>query len=218
MRYIMRLKNVKNAKNIIEEGKYYVNKPCDYKGKWHELFQNDNPIYLEIGMGKGKFILENALQNTDVNYIGIEKYDSVLVRAIQKTNKFELNNLKLIKIDALNLSTIFDKEIDLIYLNFSDPWPKDRHARRRLTSSEFLARYDRILVPDGTIEFKTDNRGLFDFSLEEINASDVWKVTAHTFDLHHTPEMFAGNIMTEYEEKFSSQGNPICKLIAARKN
>ena len=110
----MRLKNVKNAKNIIEEGKYYVNKPCDYKGKWHELFQNDNPIYLEIGMGKGKFILENALQNTDVNYIGIEKYDSVLVRAIQKTNKFELNNLKLIKIDALNLSTIFDKEIDLI--------------------------------------------------------------------------------------------------------
>ena len=93
----MRLKNVKNAKNIIEEGKYYVNKPCDYKGKWHELFQNDNPIYLEIGMGKGKFILENALQNTDVNYIGIEKYDSVLVRAIQKTNKFELNNLKLIK-------------------------------------------------------------------------------------------------------------------------
>ena len=95
----MRLKNVKNAKNIIEEGKYYVNKPCDYKGKWHELFQNDNPIYLEIGMGKGKFILENALQNTDVNYIGIEKYDSVFVRAIQKTNKFELNNLKLIKID-----------------------------------------------------------------------------------------------------------------------
>ena len=211
----MRLKNVRNAKNIIEEGKYYINNPCDYKGKWNELFQNDNPIYLEIGMGKGKFILENALQNTDINYIGIEKYDSVLVRAIQKTNQFDLNNLKLIKLDALNLSTIFDKEIDLIYLNFSDPWPKDRHAKRRLTSQAFLARYDRILEPAGHIEFKTDNQDLFTFSLEQVEPAG-WKLDACTRDLHHDAELNEGNVMTEYEEKFSSAGNPICKMIVSR--
>ena len=212
MRYIMRLKNVKNAKNIIEEGKYYVNKPCDYKGKWHELFQNDNPIYLEIGMGKGKFILENALQNTDVNYIGIEKYDSVLVRAIQKTNKFELNNLKLIKIDALNLSTIFDKEIDLIYLNFSDPWPKERHQKRRLTSYIFLDIYDKIFKNEAHITMKTDNLDLFNYSIYSLKENG-YKIIYTTNDLkkENVP-----NITTEYEEKFNNLNIKINMLEAIK--
>ena len=170
-------------------------------------------------MGKGQFLFGQAAAHPDINYIGIERYTSVLLRAIQKIDPAEPpKNLLFICMDAAELSAVFAKdEISRIYLNFSDPWPKDRHARRRLTSSEFLARYDQILISDGTIEFKTDNRGLFDFSLAEIEASPILEVTAHTFDLHHTPELFAGNIMTEYEEKFSSIGNPICKLIAARK-
>lgn len=212
MRYIMRLKNVRNAKNIIEEGKYYINNPCDYKGKWNELFQNDNPIYLEIGMGKGKFILENALQNTDINYIGIEKYDSVLVRAIQKTNQFDLNNLKLIKLDALNLSTIFDKEIDLIYLNFSDPWPKERHQKRRLTSYIFLDIYDKIFKNKAHITMKTDNLNLFNYSISSLKENG-YKITYTTNDLkkENIP-----NITTEYEEKFNNLNIKINMLEAIK--
>ena len=185
-----------------------------------ERMEKEQPIHIEVGMGKGQFLFAQAAAHPDINYIGIERYTSVILRAIQKIDdEHPPKNLLFICIDAAELPTVFaPDEVSRIYLNFSDPWPKDRHARRRLTSSEFLARYDQILIPDGTIEFKTDNRGLFDFSLEEIGQSDIWQVTEHTFDLHHTPEMFTGNIMTEYEEKFSSQGNPICKLIAARKN
>jgi tRNA (guanine-N7-)-methyltransferase len=170
-------------------------------------------------MGKGQFLFGQASSHPEINYIGIERYTSVLLRAIQKIDPEQPpKNLLFVCMDAAELPEVFaEAEIARIYLNFSDPWPKDRHRKRRLTSSEFLARYDRILAADGTIEFKTDNRELFTFSLEEIDASPIWEIKAHTFDLHHTPELFAGNIMTEYEEKFSSQGNPICKLIAARK-
>ena len=140
----MRLKNIKGASEKILLGKYFINNPTEYKGKWHELFKNNNPIYIEIGMGKGNFIIKNALDNPNINYIGIEMYDSVILRAVEKTNELELNNLYLIRMDARLIEEVFDKEIDLIYLNFSDPWPKDRHAKRRLTSPRFLERYSKI--------------------------------------------------------------------------
>ena len=212
----MRLRNVPGARETIIENQFSIQQPEQMKGKWHEVFQNDHPIHIEVGMGKGQFIIEMARRNPEVNYIGIEKYSSVLVRAVEKLEDFEQDNLRLIRMDAENIEEVFDKdEVDRIYLNFSDPWPKDRHAKRRLTSPDFMAVYDKILAADGMVEFKTDNKGLFDYSLEAIPEAG-WIITAHTFDLHHDPVMCAGNVMTEYEEKFSSMGNPICKLIAMR--
>ncbi|MDD6039383.1 MAG: tRNA (guanosine(46)-N7)-methyltransferase TrmB [bacterium] len=218
----MRLRNIPGAGEAIAACPYVI---ADYKTKqdhWNTVFEDQNPntpLHIEVGMGKGQFLFEMARQHPDINYIGIERYTSVLLRAIQKINPEEPpKNLRFICMDAKELPEVFGKkEISRIYLNFSDPWPKDRHARRRLTSSDFLNRYDQILSADGTIEFKTDNRGLFDFSLEEIQNTEPWKITAYTFDLHHEADMCAGNVMTEYEEKFSSIGNPICKLIAQRK-
>lgn len=169
-------------------------------------------------MGKGRFITELAMRHPENNYVGIEKYSSVLLRALEKREQLpELTNLLFLRMDAEELPEVFGKdEVAGIYLNFSDPWPKDRHAKRRLPSREFLARYDQILKPDGKVEFKTDNRGLFEFALEEAKEAG-WTVEQHTFDLHHDEQMVQGNIMTEYEERFSAQGNPICKLIASRK-
>lgn len=215
----MRLRNIPGADAAVAACPYVIDHPAAFRGSWNKNFEKEQPIYIEVGMGKGQFLFGQATAHPDINYIGIERYTSVLLRAIQKIDaENPPKNLRFVCMDAADLPEIFEKnEVSRIYLNFSDPWPKDRHARRRLTSSEFLSRYDKILTPDGTIEFKTDNRGLFDFSLEEIHASPIWEVTQHTFDLHHTPVMSAGNIMTEYEEKFSSVGNPICKLIAARK-
>ena len=161
----MRLKHVKNADKVVESGVYYVNDPKQHKGSWKNIFKNNNPIYIEIGMGKGDFIIENALKYPNINFIGIEMYDSVMIRAVQKSNELELNNLKLVKIDATYIEEIFNKEIDLIYLNFSDPWPKDRHAKRRLTSSRFLERYDKIFRDNPKIIMKTDNVDLFNFSV-----------------------------------------------------
>ena len=213
----MRLRNVPGARDVMEESGFVFTEPAGMSGKWNEVFGNDNPIYIEVGMGKGQFITTLAEQNPDINYVGIEKYSSVLLRAVQKMQEDELPNVHFLCIDAATLPDIFDRnEVDRIYLNFSDPWPKDRHARRRLTSSEFLARYDLFLAPDGRIEFKTDNQDLFTFSLEEIESSDKWHLDASTRDLHHDAAMNEGNIMTEYEEKFSAVGNPICKLIASR--
>ena len=163
--------------------------------------------------------MDMAKLHPEINYVGIEMYDSVLLRALQKRERLEeegekLTNLMFMCIDARLLPEIFEKgEVQKIYLNFSDPWPKARHAKRRLTSREFLARYEQILADDGVVEFKTDNKGLFEFSLEEVEAAG-WKLLAHTFDLHNQAEMMEGNVMTEYEEKVSSMGNPICKLIA----
>ena len=215
----MRLRNIPGADAAVAACPYVIEQPKDLRGHWNDRFEVKQPIHIEVGMGKGQFLFGQAAAHPEINYIGIERYTSVLLRAIQKINPDEPpKNLLFICMDAAELPEVFaPDEISRIYLNFSDPWPKDRHARRRLTSSEFLARYDQILTSDGSIEFKTDNRGLFDFSLEEINHSPIWKLTAHTFDLHHTPELCEGNIMTEYEEKFSSMGNPICKLIATRK-
>ena len=213
----MRLRNVRGAREALEESDYTINVPEENKGRWHEIFGNDNEIHLEIGTGKGRFIMELASKNPDINYIGIEKFSSVLVRALEKQREMELPNLRFIRMDAEKIEDVFENgEIGRIYLNFSDPWPKDRHARRRLTSHAFLDRYDQFLAMDGRLEFKTDNQDLFTFSLEEIEASDRWHLDASTRDLHHDAAMNAGNIMTEYEEKFSSKGNPICKLIASR--
>lgn len=212
----MRLRNIKGADEAVAQSPYCISNPTELKGKWHGYFSNTDPIHIEIGMGKGKFIMELARQNPHINYIGIERYTSVLLRALQKMETDPLDNLKFLCIDAQILPDVFAPgEIDRIYLNFSDPWPKDRHSKRRLTSQTFLKRYDQILKPEGWIEFKTDNQGLFTFSLEEIPLAG-WNVTAFTNDLHHDSKMNEGNIMTEYEEKFSSLGNPIYKLIASR--
>ena len=211
----MRLRNVKGSREAIAASEFTINEPEQYKGKWNTVFDNNNPIYIEVGMGKGRFITDLAIANPNINYIGIEKYSSVLIRAIEKRQEIDIKNLIFIRMDAENICDVFDEEeIARIYLNFSDPWPKDRHAKRRLTSKEFFARYNNILKTDGVVEFKTDNRALFDFSLEQIPEAG-WEIVAHTFDLHHS-DMNEGNVMTEYEEKFSSMGNPIHKLIAKR--
>lgn len=212
----MRLRNVKGSNDTIEANKYVIQVPEAEKGKWAKVFGNNNPVHIEIGMGKGKFVTSLALRNPDINYIGIEKYSSVLVRALNKVKELEINNLRFIRMDAENLSEVFSQnEVDKIYLNFSDPWPKDRHAKRRLTSTTFFGRYNQVLKPEGRVEFKTDNRELFDFSLEEIPKAG-WKIEAFTFDLHSDSKLNEGNIMTEYEEKFSKMGTPINKLIAMR--
>lgn len=209
----MRLKNVKGANEIIINGKYYIDKPNEYKGTWHKLFNNNNPIYLEIGMGKGDFIIENAIRYKDINFIGIEKYDSVIVRAIQKSNELELDNLKIIRIDANKLDNIFDKEIDTIYLNFSDPWPKDRHAKRRLTSPLFLDIYNKIFIGRNRIVMKTDNINLFNYSLESL-VNYGYEIIDKTNNLDCEKD---DNIMTEYEKKFHNLGININKLEAIKK-
>lgn len=212
----MRLRNIKGSREVVSENDYVIRDPKEFKGKWNTLFGNDHPIHVEIGMGKGKFIMQLAEQNPNINYIGIEKYSSVLLRALQKREEVELNNLYLLRFDAEYISDIFDKEeLSRIYLNFSDPWPKDRHAKRRLTSKEFLNRYDQCLKKEGEVEFKTDNRTLFDFSLEETKLAG-WELRAVTFDLHQS-EYLAGNVMTEYEERFVAMGNPIHKMVAYRR-
>ena len=213
----MRLRNIPGAEEVVSNSPYCIQNPTELKGKWHSFLENENPIHIEVGMGKGKFIMELAALHPDINYIGIERYTSVLLRAVQKMEDQPLPNIHFLCIDAATLPEIFDKdEVSRIYLNFSDPWPKDRHAKRRLTSREFLARYDQFLKKDGHIEFKTDNQDLFTFSLQEIEESPLWKLDASTRDLHNDPALNEGNIMTEYEEKFSSMGNPICKLITSR--
>ncbi len=212
----MRLRKVKGAAEAIAGSPLVIHDAPAHKGHWSEVFGNGHPIHIEIGMGKGRFLTELAGQNPHVNYIGIERYDSVLVRALEKRDEAEeLHNLFYLCEDAKNLTEIFDHgEIDRIYLNFSDPWPKERHAKRRLTSKEFFARYDEILKQDGEVMFKTDNRILFDFSLEQVPEAG-WQLKDITFDLHQS-EFAEGNVMTEYEEKFSSIGNPICRLVAYR--
>jgi tRNA (guanine-N7-)-methyltransferase len=215
----MRLRNIPHADDVILAHSAAIKNETEQKGHWHALFGNTNPVHIEIGMGKGQFLLTLAKQNPSVNYIGIERYSSVLLRALEKLDSEEyqeLTNIRFICMDATDLPDVFEPgEVAKIYLNFSDPWPKARHAKRRLTSKEFFARYDKILAADGTVEFKTDNRPLFEFSLEQVEEAS-WTLNAHTFDLHHDPAMNEGNVMTEYEQKFSSMGNPIHKLIASR--
>lgn len=211
----MRLRHIPGSEQQIEESPFVISGPEEFRGQWNMFFGNENPLHIEVGMGKGRFITELAAAHPEINYIGIERYTSVLLKAVEKRSLLFLPNLYFLCVDARTLLDIFDEgEVDRIYLNFSDPWPKDRHAKRRLTSPQFMALYDRILAPEGQVEFKTDNMGLFDYSLESIPEAG-WTITASTKDLHHS-DMAEGNIMTEYEAKFSALGNPICKLIAVR--
>ena len=214
----MRLRNITGSREVIAQSPFVVGEDIIFQcpGTWRDIFGNDNPIRIEIGMGKGRFIHTLAKAHPEYNYIGIEKYSSVLLRAIQKMEQEALPNLKFIRMDAEDIDKVFAAgEVDRIYLNFSDPWPKDRHAKRRLPSREFLARYDVILKKDGVLEFKTDNRALFDFAVEELQPAG-WEAEAVTYDLHGDPVLMEGNVMTEYEEKFSSLGNPICKYVIHR--
>lgn len=212
----MRLRNIRGSREAIEKSRFAVTEPEKFRGRWNEVFGNDHPIVIEVGMGKGRFLMDLANAHPEWNLIGIEMYSSVLIRAIQKAEALEesADNFRFIRMDARGLTDVFGaREVARIYLNFSDPWPKARHADRRLTSHLFLRRYREILAPGGWIEFKTDNTDLFEFSLEEARA-ERWEILAVTRDLHHDAELCEGNIMTEYEEKFSSKGNPICKMIA----
>lgn len=212
----MRLRNIPGADEAIADSPHCIQEPMAEKGRWHLIFGNENPIHIEIGMGKGQFIMQLAKEHPDINYIGIERYSSVLLRALQKMEVEPLPNIRFLCMDASIITEVFDKEeVAKIYLNFSDPWPKERHAKRRLTSRQFFERYDKILARNGVVEFKTDNDDLFAFSMEEV-AEAGWTLDAHTFDLHHDPVLNKGNVMTEYEEKFSSLGHPIHKLIARR--
>ena len=208
----MRLRNIPNAhERLAENERDFVANPQEFKGRWKELFKNDNPIHIEIGMGKGQFLSALALRNPEINYIGIEKFTSVLLRGSEKISTLDINNVKLINIDALELNDIFEKnEVSLIYLNFSDPWPKNAHAKRRLTSERFLPIYNEILSSDGEIHFKTDNRLLFEYSIESLNNYGLLLKNI-SLDLHNSD--FKDNIMTEYEERFSKNG-PIYRLEA----
>ena len=208
----MRLRNVKGAKDKILLSDYNIDDPFDNINNWNKVFNNNNPICIEIGMGKGKFIVENAIKNPNINYIGIEKFDSVLVRAIEKVEELNISNLKFIRTDALSTDEVFNKEIDKLYLNFSDPWPKERHAKRRLTSPVFLEKYDKIFKNDNIIEMKTDNIDLFNYSVDSLKEYG-YNIEYLTNDLH---KQCANNIMTEYEEKFSNLNIKINKLIARK--
>lgn len=199
---------------MAENNELVILDPVSHKGKFKNIFEQKQPLHIEIGMGKGDFIYEMARRNPNINFIGIEKFPSVIAAAINKINQKEkLNNLKLMHYDAIQLNDIFaENEVDHIYLNFSDPWPKKRHAKRRLTSGAFLDVYKNILIDHGQIEFKTDNRGLFEYSLVSVNQYPM-SLEYVSLDLHHSPEM-ENNVMTEYEKKFSVNG-PIYKMIVS---
>ena len=205
----MRLKNVRNASEIINSSSYVIKEPQNYMKKWNKLFNNDNPIDIEIGMGKGDFIIEMAKRHPNINYIGIEMFDSVIVRAVQKLEDETIDNLKLIRMDANLINDIFHKEINTIYLNFSDPWPKNRHEKRRLTSSYFLKKYDDIFKGEKKIFQKTDNIGLFAYSVESLSCYG-YTLKNVTMDLKDLED----NVMTEYERKFSEKGIKINRLEA----
>ena len=212
----MRLRNVPGSREDIANSEFVIQNPEKHRGEIVSLFPSKQPLFIEIGMGKGQFITTLAKNNPDINYIGIEKYSSVLVRAIEKQTELELPNLKFIRMDAENINDVFaENEVDGIYLNFSDPWPKDRHAKRRLTSRQFFARYEKLLKPEGKIQFKTDNSALFYFSLEEVEATN-FKANEVSYDLHNS-EWNEGNVMTEYEERFSAKGNPIKRVVFVRR-
>ena len=209
----MRLRNVKGAKEIIDNSSYIIKNPIDYKGDYQKIFENNNPIHIEIGMGKGDFIIENAKKYPNINFIGIEKFDSVIVRAVQKLENEEIPNLKLIKIDANEIDDIFDKEISVIYLNFSDPWPKARHAKRRLSSEIFLNKYDSVFIDKKRIIMKTDNRKLFEYSIKSFTDYG-YKIEDISLNLYE--DDIKNNIPTEYETRFHNRGCLIYKVDVSK--
>lgn len=212
----MRLRNVKNAVNIVNESRYTIDYQSlkEYRGRIKELFGNNNPTCLEVGMGKGDFIIGMAEKYPNVNFIGIEKYESVLVRAVQKLEDKEMQNLKLVCMDAVFLDLVFDHEISTIFLNFSDPWPKNRHAKKRLTSENYLERYDEISVGNTHIIQKTDNIGLFAYSISSLSEYG-YTIKKVSLDLANED---IETIETEYEKKFKSKGVRINYLDAVKKN
>ena len=201
----MRQRNVKNKQEIMDNSSYLIINPRGYCGKWKSIFKNNNPIHVEIGTGKGNFIIGKALANPDINFIGIEKVDSIIARCLQKIPE-DLTNLKIVRMNALEIEEVFNKEIDTIYLNFSDPWPKKRWHKRRLTSEIFLKKYDSVFKKNNRIIQKTDNKDLFEYSIISFSQYG-YKIKEISLDLHNSE--IEGNIMTEYEEKFSKKGNPI---------
>ena len=208
----MRLRNVKNKEEILANSKFLVKDPYKNRGKWSSVFANNNPIYIEIGMGKGKFIRENARMHSNINFIGIEKYDSVVAKCLPQIDD-ELDNLLIIRMDALEIDKVFDHEIDRIYLNFSDPWPKKRHHERRLTSKTFLKKYDNLFKSDKTIYQRTDNEDLFIYSLETLS-NHGYGLNDITLDLHSKEEDL---ITTEYEDKFTKDNKKIYAVKAIEK-
>lgn len=209
----MRIRNLANASEIVSNSKYLIENPEVYRDKWQSVFKNSNPICLEVGTGKGNFIIDMAIKNTDVNFVGLEKYTSVIARALQKCEDLKLDNLVFINGDALNLDKWFNKEIDTIYLNFSDPWPKKRHAKRRLTSEIFLSLYDKVFKDTCKIVQKTDNTILFESSI--ISLSNYgYKIEDISLDLWSTDKVYSE---TEYEHKFRLQGDKIYYLRAVKK-
>ena len=208
----MRQRNVKNKEEIMANSSYLILDGSTYKGKWKKLFNNSNPIHIEIGTGKGNFIINKAINNPDINFIGIEKFDSIIARCLQKIPE-GIPNLKILRLNALGIEDVFDKEIDTIYLNFSDPWPKKKWHKRRLTSNIFLEKYDKVFKKDKRIVQKTDNRDLFEYSIISLSCYG-YKIVDLTFDLHNSH--IEDNIMTEYEEKFSSKGSNIYYLEAVK--
>lgn len=209
----MRLRNLKNKNEILENCNYLYTDASSNKGKWRSIFNNDNPIHIEIGMGKGSFIKNMALLNPDINFIGVEKFDGVVARAINNINENIPSNLRVIKADAINLKDYFDHEIDVIYLNFSDPWPKKRQEKRRLTSSLYLDSYETLFKADKVIVQKTDNTGLYAYSIVSLNENG-YKIVEASLDLHTTD---IPNVLTEYEQKFSQKGIKINYLKAIKK-
>lgn len=208
----MRLRNVRGADKVIQNCLYVIKDIESYKGKYKTIFNNENPLHIEIGMGKGNFIIGMAKQNPDINFIGIEKYDSVLVRALEKLDE-EIPNLRFIRMDATEIENVFYKEINTIYLNFSDPWPKNRHKHRRLTSSTFLKRYDNLFKEEKNIIMKTDNRKLFEFSIISF-VEYGYKIDDISLDMYS--DDIKDNVQTEYEKKFHDKGFPIYKIIVKK--
>ena len=207
----MRLRNIKNKEEIINNSSYVIKDYKKYCGKWNEVFSNNNPICIEIGMGMGKFIVENALNNPDINYIGIEKQDNVLARALPNI-PLDIPNLRVLRLNALEIDEVFNHDIDLVYLNFSDPWPKVRHKARRLTSSIFLDKYENMFKGDRVIELRTDNEDLYTYSIE-VMSKYGYSFDEVSLDLEKKlPE----RITTEYEDKFIKKGNKIYYLSARK--
>ena len=209
----MRLKKVPGALERIEASDYVIKDGKEYFGKYETLFEKKQPIHIEIGMGKGKFITEMAQLHPEINYIGIEKFDSVLIRALEKQEEMELSNLKLMRLDAEMIDEVFNHEIDRIYLNFSDPWPKKRHAKRRLTSKEFLKAYDSIFKTTKEIIMKTDNRKLFEYSIMSFTnyGYQIEEISLNLYD-----DDIKENVATEYETKFHNLGYHIYRIVVKK--